>query len=380
MLSELNQCSVCFRQEGKLWHSSNLMNHLNKLLHPLVLSVVGIDRSLIVIKVCRPQTGEFTWELTIKIVLDPIPFHCMDNFIENVFFHDPQTKGSEQHWGRYWKDFYFQVNYPFNIRKHHTLSWFKPAIWREAFLLVATPALLRATQAYTASWDWLFRPGTTLKKNKLPSGKTIGCDCASILSMSRGWPFLSHWIVGSGLPSALQDRVAGLPTRTTTSEGWWTIRGRALSETGLEPGEPKRKNQTTVTSTKQIHFLIPIRRGHSIICLGWLDDPTMSEGNTFLVQEGNGVRAGGCFSHYERNKALTNKVIDQQDIRHLCTKCRNGPLLLLSHLQCPTMSLCTLTPKHANHMSMRGCPWNQKKSIWFGLTTTPCCLSDLGAL
>lgn len=134
------------------------------------------------------------------------------------------------------------------------MSWFKPAIWREAFLLVAIPTLFRATQAYTASWDWLFRPGTTLKKNKLPSGKTIGCDCASILFISSGWPFLSHSMVGSGLPSALQDSVAGLPTRTTTSEGWWTIRGRPLSETSLEPGGQKMENQTPVTSTKQIHW------------------------------------------------------------------------------------------------------------------------------
>lgn len=139
--------------------------------------------------------------------------------------------------GKCWRDFHFQVNCPFKLEN---TSHFKPAMWREAFLLVAIPALFRATQAYTASWDWLFLPEMTLKKNKLPSGKTIGCDCASILSVSSGWPFLSHWMVGSGLPSALQDSVAGLPTRTTTSEGWWTIRGRPLSETSLEPGRPKK--------------------------------------------------------------------------------------------------------------------------------------------
>lgn len=112
---------------------------------------------------------------------------------------------------------------------------------REAFLLIAVPALFRARQEYTASWDWLFFPVTTLRKKRLPSGRMMGRDWPSIFSGSRGMPLRSHWIDGSGVPSARQESVAGLPTRTTTSDGWCTIRGEASSERSLEPKKKKHE-------------------------------------------------------------------------------------------------------------------------------------------
>lgn len=126
------------------------------------------------------------------------------------------------------------VAYPGHILNtvHLTLS---PAICREAFLLIAVPALFRARQEYTASWVWLFFPVTTLRKKRLPSGRMMGRDCPSIFSGSKGMPLRSHWMDGSGVPSARQESVAGLPTRTTTSDGWCTIRGEASSECSLEP-------------------------------------------------------------------------------------------------------------------------------------------------
>ncbi|KAG7279666.1 hypothetical protein CRUP_025769 [Coryphaenoides rupestris] len=100
-----------------------------------------------------------------------------------------------------------------------------------ALRLVATPTPFRATQVYTPSCVWPPRrppPAPTLRKNRLPSDSTMTRDRSSRPAcVSRGWPLRSHWTVGSGVPWARQDSVVGSPTFTTTSAGWWRMRGTA---------------------------------------------------------------------------------------------------------------------------------------------------------
>jgi len=66
------------------------------------------------------------------------------------------------------------------------------------------------------------RPSLTLRKNNPPAGKVMRWEPGRIF---RGTPSLYHWMVGVGLPSALQLSVAGSCRGTVVSMGCSTIRG-----------------------------------------------------------------------------------------------------------------------------------------------------------
>lgn len=96
---------------------------------------------------------------------------------------------------------------------------YSPATSRVAFLLLALPTSLVATHQYMpVSCSLLVC--SACKKNRDPLGSTIRFD----ESLTR-LPSWYHSIVGSGLPSALQFKVAGSCLRTKTSDGCSVMRG-----------------------------------------------------------------------------------------------------------------------------------------------------------
>jgi len=71
----------------------------------------------------------------------------------------------------------------------------------------------------------------TLRKNNPPAGRVMRWEPGRIF---RGTPSLYHWMVGVGLPSALQLSVAGSCRGTVVSMGCSTIRG------GWDPAKEKK--------------------------------------------------------------------------------------------------------------------------------------------
>jgi len=85
---------------------------------------------------------------------------------------------------------------------------------------------------FRVSWSEL-----TFKKNKPPAGSIMRCEPASVFS-SR--PSLNHWIVGVGLPSALQLNVYGSFFGTVVSIGCSMM-------CGFSPGEWKAKEKKIIS-------------------------------------------------------------------------------------------------------------------------------------
>ncbi len=86
----------------------------------------------------------------------------------------------------------------------------------------------------------------TLRKNNPPAGNSIRWDPGNIFN---GTPSLYHWIVGEGVPSALQFNVAGSCLGTVVSIGCSVMRGR------FDPAnEIKRNFNFYLYSSNTIHL------------------------------------------------------------------------------------------------------------------------------